>query len=413
MAKKTGGSERQNPGKGLWAVFLFSLTVAIISTIPVLFPASLTLTESQIPEIGQNGPDRLETGVWTGGVIAANMAVFGMLILHYKKKLPLSGALRRFFSFEISKKKSYVVVSIIVGMYAVSSAGEISTEDEWADYANLKNRLQSWSVQDVGVKMEPHVKYAITNASMAAFGNYAVLPYIASILLVILTYIITVQITGKRFSGIIAVIVLLQSNTFLTYDTSVTYTNFWTVLFLASLYFARKAWPAAPAVLVLSVFSKALTAMFVPMSIYYYMRTDMKKGYKAALVAVTAGIVIAGSIAVYSGPGLGEARGEGFDSKEFWAGFSSFANQLRWDGIVLMFLIPLIAGLFIASRCGIRHADSIMIMIAGMLMIAPVLAGFTNQTNQPYRFVPLVVFFAIGVGILLSEAPIRYGQKSR
>jgi hypothetical protein len=31
------------------------------------------------------------------------------------------------------------------------------------------------------------------------------------------------------------------------------------------------------------------------------------------------------------------------------------------------------------------------------------LTGFTNQTNQPYRFMPLVVFFAIGVGVLLSK----------
>jgi len=44
-----------------------------------------------------------------------------------------------------------------------------------------------------------------------------------------------------------------------------------------------------------------------------------------------------------------------------------------------------------------------MVLISGILLIAPILTGFTNQTNQPYRFVPLVVFFAIGVGVLLSK----------
>jgi len=38
-----------------------------------------------------------------------------------------------------------------------------------------------------------------------------------------------------------------------------------------------------------------------------------------------------------------------------------------------------------------------------MLLIAPLLTGFTDQTSQPYRFVPFVVFFAIGVGVLLSK----------
>ena len=44
-----------------------------------------------------------------------------------------------------------------------------------------------------------------------------------------------------------------------------------------------------------------------------------------------------------------------------------------------------------------------MVLISGILIIAPFLTGFTNQTNQPYRFVPLVVFFVIGVGVLLSK----------
>jgi len=42
-------------------------------------------------------------------------------------------------------------------------------------------------------------------------------------------------------------------------------------------------------------------------------------------------------------------------------------------------------------------------MIAGMLVIVPLISGFTEITNQPYRLVPLVFFFAIGVGTLLSK----------
>jgi len=38
-----------------------------------------------------------------------------------------------------------------------------------------------------------------------------------------------------------------------------------------------------------------------------------------------------------------------------------------------------------------------------MLVIVPLISGFTEMTNQPYRFVPLVFFFGIGVGTLLSK----------
>ncbi|MGI0082467.1 MAG: hypothetical protein ACREAG_04100, partial [Nitrosopumilaceae archaeon] len=70
---------------------------------------------------------------------------------------------------------------------------------------------------------------------------------------------------------------------------------------------------------------------------------------------------------------------------------------------VLIFLLPLVMGLFIASRRGMMQADSIMVLILGMLLSAPFLQGFTDFTNQPYRFVPLIVFFAMGVGTILSK----------
>ena len=160
------------------------------------------------------------------------------------------------------------------------------------------------------------------------------------------------------------------------------------------------------------------------MSVYYYLRADIPKTHKMVVCCATVAVVaVAAAAALTSLPvdvaGPDAGIGEEFDAVEFWMGFSSFANQLRFDGIVLMFSIPLIVGLFVASRHGVRHADSIMVMIAGMLLVAPILTGFSTQTNQPYRFVPLVVFFSIGVGVLLSSSSrlsspsMRGGQRSK
>jgi len=87
----------------------------------------------------------------------------------------------------------------------------------------------------------------------------------------------------------------------------------------------------------------------------------------------------------------------------FWQGFTSVYNSLRFDFLVLFFLLPLTVGLFLASRKGILQADSILVLIGGILISAPLLTGFTDFTNQIYRFVPLIVFFAIGVGTILSK----------
>ena len=92
-----------------------------------------------------------------------------------------------------------------------------------------------------------------------------------------------------------------------------------------------------------------------------------------------------------------------FDYSDFWSGFTAWAFQLRFDWAVLLFILPLIVGLFLTSRRGIPEADSILVLLMGILILGPLLVGFTFYVSNPYRFVPMRVFFAVGVGNLLSK----------
>jgi hypothetical protein len=165
-------------------------------------------------------------------------------------------------------------------------------------------------------------------------------------------------------------------------------------------------WPLSPVTYLLSIPSKALTAAFLPMSIYFILRSNISRKKKIIISGITAGIILAGGIASTTNFSATLGTEEKFDAKDFQMGFTSFSYQLRSDGLLMLFMIPLMVGLFIVSRNGIKHGESMMVFIAGMLLIAPILTGFTTNTNQPYRFVPLVVFFAIGVGVLLSRRQV-------
>lgn len=114
--------------------------------------------------------------------------------------------------------------------------------------------------------------------------------------------------------------------------------------------------------------------------------------------SIALGIVFSMDTNVVGGSGEIE-----FVERFFWNGFVSLAFQLRYDYLVILFLLPLTFGLFIASQKGIIQSDSILMLIAGILFSAPILTGFTDITNQPYRFIPLVVFFAMGVGVILTK----------
>ena len=121
--------------------------------------------------------------------------------------------------------------------------------------------------------------------------NVKVIPFIFSIILIVVTGIITVQISHRRIAGLIAMVVLLQGYTFLEYDTIAVYENFWTTFFLFSIYTIHKRWYLSGIFYLLSVFSKAFATPFLILNLYYLLRSDNNRSTKLRIL-VSYGIII-------------------------------------------------------------------------------------------------------------------------
>jgi len=142
------------------------------------------------------------------------------------------------------------------------------------------------------------------------------------------------------------------------------------------------------------------------MTLFFIYRASMVKRKKILLTSYFGIILLLGIAITFSMdqiPDLSGFRDTDFKPHDFWGGFSTLSSTFRIDSHVLLFLLPLTVGLFIASRKGVLHADSIMFFILTMLLYPPFLGALTYAQNAPYRFVPLIIFFAIGVGVLLSK----------
>ena len=71
---------------------------------------------------------------------------------------------------------------------------------------------------------------------------------------------------------------------------------------------------------------------------------------------------------------------------------------------MILCIVPLTIGLFLKSINGLKQADSILIMIAGTILAGPLISLVTDiYYILPYRFIPFIVFMAIGVGVLFSK----------
>lgn len=394
---------RPRTSKVTLAVFLATLFVVLISLATVLFPSLVVRSTSQFQDVTINP---YETGVWTYPLVGTNLILLAVGILYKANKLPqqITRSIKFVFDFEVSVKTALIVMVVFLAVYIAFTASEITKEETWQDYQSVKKVIERWTVNDFSRSYwEPHLRYLFLSVSLHTFGNIRVLPFIASIALVVLTYFITKELSQKRFAGLVGAAILLQSSVFLSYDTSATYDNLWALLYILSLYFVYKKWPLSPPSFIASIPAKALTGMFLPMTLFFIYRSSLSKKKKIILLATYGAIIVAGIAVALSGINLIGTAQTGYDANDFWRGFTAWALQMRFDVIVLLFILPLVVGLFILSRRGVIHADSIMVLIMGILLSAPILHGFTTQTIQPYRFVPLIVFFAMGVATILTK----------
>jgi len=225
-------------------IFLATVIVALLTLTSVVFPALILRTLGGFED--NVGINPFEPGSLAYSFLITNFIIFGLMLLYYKKKLPtiITKSIKFIFNYEISSKIAFFVIVIIIGTYISATVGELFNGEFLPDfYIRSEARLVNYDFTTIGDwGVDKHFEYFLTSSSMHVFGNYKVIPFIASISLLVLTYFFTFEITQKRFAGIVAMVILLQSRIFLFFDTSAAYSNYWVVFYLLSLYLIYKKW---------------------------------------------------------------------------------------------------------------------------------------------------------------------------
>ena len=69
-----------------------------------------------------------------------------------------------------------------------------------------------------------------------------------------------------------------------------------------------------------------------------------------------------------------------------------------------MTILPVVVGLTLLAKNSFKETDPILFLILGTLLAGPILIVFTNFYEiLPYRYIPMIVFFAIGIGLFFSK----------
>jgi hypothetical protein len=213
--------------------------------------------------------------------------------------------------------------------------------------------------------------------------------------------LITLEISQKKIAGLIAMLVLIQSYTFLEYDTIAVYETFWVTFFLFSIYTIHKKWHLSGIFYLLSVFSKAFSTPFLILNVFYVIKSELDSKTKLRIL-ISYGIVIFVMLGLFA---LGNTIYDDIihvDPNRFMNSLSDFSSQMRFDYFMLMMILPVTIALFFVSRSGVAYAESLLFFIPVLLLAGPLVALLTDfYVILPYRFVPLIAFFSISIGVVI------------
>ena len=390
----------------LTIVFLFALVMVGISLLSVIFPA---LILSEFGNINSDYYDKFEIGNNAIFLIIGNVIILSLGYLYKKNKLTnFSSFVDKIRCFDISKKQSLIIGIIILVGYVVMTVPELSIDEatQWGDYPILTSALETFPEINSGEKIKDEqnsrfVRIILLGFSQDYFDNIKIIPFISSIILIALVGLIAFEISQNKVAGLISMLVLIQSYTFLEFDTIAVYENLWVTFFLFSIYTIHKKWHLSGIFYLLSVFSKAFSTPFLILNVFYVIRSELDSKTKLRIM-ISYGIVIIVMFGLFA---LGNTIYDDIihiDINRFMNSLSDFSSQMRFDYFMLMMILPVTIALFSVSRTGIIHAESLLFFISVLLLAGPLVTLLTDfYVILPYRFIPLIAFFSISVGVII------------
>ena len=286
----------------VWPIFIIGFIVIILSLSSAVFPGVLI-------SITGDGEflEPFEMSSIGIPIIIINIISISLIILYNRQSLPKSfvNCIKNIFSFELSNKNSLLLLMIILAIYIAISASELSIYEvnQYGDFLVVEDALRIWPNGEsenvyVTEQLTRHVRMALLVASDEIFDNVKVIPFLASIFLLITTYFITIKFSKKNFTGLIAVILVLQSSTFFTYDTIAVYENFWVLFYVLSIYLIFQKPKISAISYILSIFSKAITILMLPVTIIVTLLADIPSK-KKIFVIITNIIALIISIIIF------------------------------------------------------------------------------------------------------------------
>ncbi len=321
-------------------------------------------------------------------------------------------------NFELEPKFALLILIIIASIYTgITSLELLETYEPCETYGNRNDghglcgdygtrivNLYAWTPENFLDEPKVIVTYFLLYYSKLILGDARIFPLMSSVILIFIMYFFTRDLTKSNFAGLIAAGYLIISPIFFKYDATITYPSFWTTFLIGSLYLTRKAWFSSAIVYGLSIPSKVLSLLYFPGMIVFVWLSDIPKKNKKKLIISFCILMGTAIIASFFIPQLHGLVNFSFQPFEFLWWLGMWSIELSGDRVTLYLVYLSLFALFLLRSAKVPNASAILFLIILSIIQPAIISGFTEYTNEEYRFLPLVVFVGISLAMIIINS---------
>ena len=181
--------------------------------------------------------------------------------------------------FVLDKRTAYICLGIVIITVFIIEVDELNRPEHvyGASFEKINDGIILGCNDVLGTMVRSIPAWWMVCFSDEYLGNARLLPFVFSMALLPLTYLVTIQITNKPLVGLLATVGTAIHPWFWLFNDTSTLHQFWVVWFLLSIYFIKRQPLLAIPFYTLSVFTKAIPLLFLPAILYYIYQSKPKR----------------------------------------------------------------------------------------------------------------------------------------
>lgn len=300
---------------------------------------------------------------------------------------------------DLDQRTALIILAGIISLFVIWHYSETAVPEKFEYSSSIVDRyLATCSLGEMPNMRAPLKLYTLC-LSDQVFGNVRTVPFVFTVLLFPVTFLLASRITKNHTCGAIACFLLLGSKIVGLLGPTMAFSPDWALLFLGSIYMIYRHPLLVGPLFLGSMAMKGVGFLVLPILIYWIIRSDTPREYKTislmslgAVTMVILGLWLSGNTLLIQQDGFR------LNLDQVSYGIGQIQYVFRHDQLQYV-LIPIsMANLFLMRA---NHAArSMLYMSVSYLSLVFLLPMFSNYMMYDYRMIPLIVLSAIGCAMV-------------